>query len=113
MPGGLFVSPGDLVFDSNFLENVSMSSSTLDAQFRTEFKQTKYDMTEAEFVSLRRAEMGLEPFIPAKTTGDPEIVIGTDDDPYQREYEAGSFSMTLNQYVSLRRAEDGKEAFLP
>ena len=90
-----------------------MSSSTLDAQFRTEFKQTKYDMTEAEFVSLRRAEMGIEPFIPAKTTGDPEIVIGPDDADYVREHEAGSYTMSQNQYVSLRRCEDGKEVFLP
>lgn len=37
------------------------------AKFKAEYKQHKYSMTEEQFVSLRRAEEGLEPFVPAST----------------------------------------------
>ena len=37
-----------------------------DAKYKAEFKEGKYSMTEEEFVSLRRAEDGLEDFIPKK-----------------------------------------------
>jgi hypothetical protein len=37
-----------------------------DEQYKAEFKATKHNMSEAEYVSLRRAEDGLEPFIPDK-----------------------------------------------
>ncbi len=37
-----------------------------DAAYRAEFKAGSYKMTEDQFVSLRRAEDGLEPFIPDK-----------------------------------------------
>lgn len=37
-----------------------------DAAYKSEFKAGKYSMTEEQYVSLRRAEDGLEEFVPAK-----------------------------------------------
>lgn len=43
-------------------------------KYRSEFKAGSYQMTEAQFVSLRRAEDGLEPFIPTKPASKPTDV---------------------------------------
>ena len=46
---------------------MSQSNTTVnDAKYRAEFQAGKYQMTEDQFVSLRRAEDGLEPFIADK-----------------------------------------------
>ena len=61
MPGGPFVQRGDLVIDSNNLENVSMSSR--DQEFKAEFKaEPAYatSMTESEYVSMRRVDEGID-----------------------------------------------------
>lgn len=64
MPGGPFISPGDLVIDSNNLENVQMSDSTVnDAKYKAEFKaEPAYakSMTESEYVSMRRVDEGID-----------------------------------------------------
>lgn len=43
-----------------------VTESDPNAKFKAEFKQANYSMTEEQFVSLRRAEEGLEPFVPVK-----------------------------------------------
>ena len=51
---------------------VSQSNTTVnDAKYRAEFKAGKYQMTEDQFVSLRRSEDGLEEFIPSKPAAAP------------------------------------------
>ncbi len=42
----------------------SIDVTVNDSKYRAEFKAGTYQMSEAEFISLRRAEDGLEPFIP-------------------------------------------------
>ena len=63
---------------SGFLRSSQVSQSNdpsrNDAAYRAEFKAGKYSMTEAEFVSLRRAEDGLEDFIPSKPPEAPTDV---------------------------------------
>jgi len=58
------ISKGSTVSQSN-------DPTVNDAKYRAEFKAGKYQMTEAEFVSLRRAEDGLEEFIPSKPPAAP------------------------------------------
>lgn len=41
-----------------------IEASANDSRYKAEFRAGTYQMTEAEFVSLRRSEDGLEPFIP-------------------------------------------------
>jgi hypothetical protein len=57
------ISKGSTVSQSN-------NPAVNDAQYKAEFKAGTYQMTEEQFVSLRRAEDGLEEFIPA-TAGKP------------------------------------------
>ncbi len=72
MPGEPFVSPGEMVLSLDQLGDVQVSDPN--AKYRDEFRATKYDMTEEQCVSLRRAEDGLEPFIPTKPASKPTDV---------------------------------------
>ena len=71
MPGGPFVSPGDLVSDSNNLENFSMSDSTFKAEFKSEPRYAK-NMTEAEYVAMRRVDEGID-VLSFATLPDPPV----------------------------------------
>lgn len=44
--------------------STKIDASANDAKYKAEFTSGTYQMTEEQFVSLRRAEDGLEPFIP-------------------------------------------------
>ena len=51
-------------------------------KYRGEFKVGSYRMTEEQFISLRRAEDGLEPFIPdANKVADEQRKVDADKNP--------------------------------
>lgn len=54
------------VFDRSSKVSQSNNPTVNDAKYRAEFQAGKYQMTEEQFVSLRRSEDGLEPFIADK-----------------------------------------------
>ena len=90
-----------------------MSNATVnDSKYKAEFKAGTFQMSEEQYVSLRRSEDGLEEFIPTKAPQDPDFQPTADDARYVVEFESGNYAMNLQQYVELRRAEDGKAAFI-
>ena len=119
MPREPFVLPGHMVLSFNSLGDIRVSTSTKDAQFRAEFKQAKYRMTEEQFVSLRRAEDGLEEFLPTEATVNADELVfefTPEDAKFRVEYEDSPDtrgSLTERQFVELRRAETGLEEFIP
>ena len=54
------------VFSRSSKVSQTIDPTVNDAKYRAEFQAGKYQMTEEQFVSLRRAEDGLEPFIADK-----------------------------------------------